>query len=107
MHERAAVAAELDVLMVETGGDVSRVLAAVGPGVDQQVVRGIWEEKTAGTPAASADLVLDSAGAVLRCLVCGTDYEGAKLDPCPVCSGDGLVISAPPEFEIRSWVEGA
>ena len=107
MHERAAVSAELSRLMVESGGQVSRVVATIGPGVDPDVVEGIWDEIVSGTPAASAALVVERTAATLRCLDCSNDYGGDKLAPCPVCGGNGLVIAEPPEFSVRSWVGSA
>lgn len=103
MHERAAVTRELQQMMLETAGNVSRVTAVIGPDVDREVVVGIWEETVAGTPAVSAELVLEPAFDVLRCLDCGRDYEGVVPDTCPDCGGDGLVIERAAEFEIRSW----
>lgn len=107
MHERAAVTAGLSALLSESGGAVDRVVAEIGPGVDPGVVTGIWEEMMAGTPAAGADLVLEAASDLLRCIGCGTDYRGTKLDLCPECDGDGLVIERAPEFAVRSWIGGA
>ena len=103
MHERAAVTAALLSMLAETGGAVTRVVAEVGTGVDPEVVAGIWEETVADTPAASAELVCEPAHDLLRCLACGSDYAGSKLDLCAACGGDGLVIKAAPEFVIRSW----
>ena len=103
MHERAAVTAALSDLLRESGGRVARVEAVLGPGVDPSVVTGIWEETVSGTAAADADLVLVDGADTLRCLGCGDDYGGSKLDPCPECGGDGLVIDPAPEFEVRSW----
>jgi hydrogenase nickel incorporation protein HypA/HybF len=106
MHERAAVTAALNALFDETGGAVRRVTGVIGPGVDTAVVEGIWEEFAAGTPAAEATLELEIGFDTLRCLACGSDYQGAKLDPCPTCGGDGLVIVTAPEFAVAGW-EGA
>jgi len=103
MHERAAVTGALSSMLAETGGAVKRVVAEVGIGVDPDVVVGIWEETVAGTPAAAAELVCVPAHDLLRCLACGSDYAGSKLDSCSACGGDGLVIKAAPEFVVRSW----
>jgi Zn finger protein HypA/HybF involved in hydrogenase expression len=51
-----------------------------------------------------AELVLEEASDTLRCITCGTDYAGTKLDLCPECRGDGLVIDRAPEFAVRSWM---
>jgi Zn finger protein HypA/HybF involved in hydrogenase expression len=104
MHERAAVSGALAEMMAESGGSVTEVIAAVGPDVDLGVVTGIWEEMVFGTVAATARLVCEPAVDTLRCIDCGDDYRGSKLDRCPGCGGDGLVIVAAPEFEILSWV---
>ena len=104
MHERAAVTTALSGMMADSGGAVQRVVAAVGPGVDPEVVSSIWEEFVVGTPAAGADLVCEPALDLLRCLSCGGDYRGAKLDRCSACGGDGLVVEAAPEFEVLGWV---
>ena len=104
MHERAAVSGAIASMMAASGGDVTRVVAAIGPGVDRNVVVGIWEEIVADSPAESAELICEVALDTLRCLVCGDDYPGSKLEPCPVCRGAGLVIERAPEFEVRSWV---
>ncbi len=103
MHERAAVTAALNGMMAETGGAVARVVAAIGPDVDPAVVEAIWDEIVADTPAVSAELVCDPAPDLLRCLTCGADYPGSKLEVCSVCGGDGLVIRVAPEFVVRGW----
>ena len=103
MHERAAVSAALNGLMDETGGRLTRVVAALGPGVDQAVVTGIWEETVADTPAAAAELICEVSFNTMRCFGCQTDYPGSKLEQCPACGDDGLVVATAPEFEVLSW----
>jgi len=101
MHERAAVTAALSGVLSESGGAVDRVVAEIGPGVDPGVVRGIWDEMMADT---GAELVVEERLDLLRCIACGSDYPGTKLDPCSACGGDGLVIEPAPEFVVRSWI---
>lgn len=101
MHERAAVTSGILALLEESGGAIVRVVAEIGPGVDRAVVTAIWEELM---PGSDAELVLAEAFDLVRCLACGADHRGSKLDPCPECGGDGLVIEKAPEFVIRSWI---
>jgi Zn finger protein HypA/HybF involved in hydrogenase expression len=103
MHERAAVTVGLRAVLAESGGSVGTVVADIGPGVDRDVVVAIWDELMA---ASGAELVIEESSDVLRCIVCGTDYAGTKLDRCVACGGDGLVIQAAPEFVVRSWSGG-
>lgn len=104
MHERAAVNAAAAGLLEATGGRVREVFAVCGPGVDPEVARSIWLEAVDGTPAAAADLVFSPGLDLLRCLDCGIEYAGGKLDRCQACGGDGLVVAAAPEFEVHDWV---
>lgn len=101
MHERAAITSGLSALLAESGGAVDRVVAEIDPGVDPEVVAGIWDEMMADT---GAELKLEEVLDLLRCMTCGADYRGTKLDPCPECRGDGLVIERAPEFLVRSWI---
>jgi len=103
MHERAAINAAAVGFLEATGGMVREVFAVVGPNVDPEVARSIWEEAVQGTPAARAALVFSPGLDLLRCLDCGIEYAGSKLDRCGPCGGDGLVVSSAPEFEVQDW----
>jgi len=104
MHEQgliAGVAAE--VVERAGGGRVGRVVITVGPEIDPLIVTTAWQSTVIGTTAETADLVVEKALDTMRCFTCGIEYEGAKLDPCPKCGLDGLVIRAAPEIALKSW----
>ncbi len=105
MHERAPVGMEAARLLTEIGdGDPpTAVTVAVAADVDLATARDAWESATAGTPlsGATVDWVVEKA--TLVCLTCATEYTGDKLDRCPACSGDGLIVDDPPIARVVGW----
>ena len=103
MHERAAVTMALAELIASADRGIGRVEARIGSGLDVAVVESTWAQAAAGTRAQASVLVCEAALDVLMCLECSETYEGDKLSQCSSCGGNGLVISAAPEFVIESW----
>ncbi|GBD84725.1 hydrogenase nickel incorporation protein HypA [bacterium BMS3Abin02] len=104
MHERGLIAGVIaEVVERAGGGRVGRVVVTVGPEVDPLVVKTAWLSEVTGTTAETAELVVQETLDTMRCFTCGIEYEGGKLDPCPDCGRDGLVIRAAPEVALKSW----
>ncbi|NIA25312.1 MAG: hydrogenase maturation nickel metallochaperone HypA [Gammaproteobacteria bacterium] len=104
MHEQGLIAGVVAEVVERAGsGRVAQVVVTVGPDVDHLVVKTAWLSAVIGTTAETADLVVEKALDTMRCFTCGIEYEGGKLDPCPECGRDGLVIRAAPEVALVSW----
>ncbi|HAX82132.1 MAG TPA: hypothetical protein DCY40_06160 [Actinobacteria bacterium] len=104
MHERGAVGLAVDAFLRDTAGmAIGRVSARLGPGVDPEVVRQVWEHHAGGSHAEGASLDLRPAIGAMLCFSCGAEYPGAKLDTCPHCGGSGLPVVVPPELAIYDW----
>ena len=104
MHEVGLLKAAVAEVVARTADEPpGHVVLAIGPGVDQGAAAAAWEDAAAGTPIALAEVAWQQAMDVLRCLECGTTYEGRKLDRCPSCAGDGLVVRPAPELAIEDW----
>lgn len=107
MHEIGAVhAAAAGFLQQLAGRPVRQVTLGLGPGVDPEVVASAWRSATAGGPAESAEVIWNAQPNLLSCLGCGLDYRGSKLDRCPACAADGLVIAPAPEVAVLGWTAG-
>lgn len=105
MHEIGAVhAAAVGFLPEVAGQPVRRVTLGLGPGVDPDVVDTTWRSAVQDSPAATAEVIWSRQQDLLRCLGCLTDYRGGKLDRCPSCGSDGLVIEAAPEVAVIEWL---
>lgn len=82
---------------------VAEVILDLGPGMEQGVVEAAWDHVMAGTPAARAIVRWERVADTLLCFGCSATYHGSKLDICPVCEGNGLVVEQAPEISVRSW----
>ncbi|WP_239346109.1 hydrogenase maturation nickel metallochaperone HypA [Frankia sp. CIT1] len=40
----------------------------------------------------------------LRCFACGCECDGGRLDPCPSCGGNGIVIVPADELTVLDWM---
>lgn len=104
MHEaglaRAAVSA---IIEASDGTPVRTVVLAAAAGVDIASASAAWQAAAAGTSLETTDLCWQRAADQLRCFACGREYEGARLDLCPVCGGNGLVIVPADELAVVSW----
>jgi hydrogenase nickel incorporation protein HypA/HybF len=104
MHEVGLLRAAVAELVTLTGDRPPRqVRVAIGPGVHLDAAEMAWQQAAAGTAIEQAAVVWEEAFDVLRCLDCGTLYRGWKLDRCPGCAGDGLVVEPAPELALEDW----
>lgn len=104
MHERAPVTRAAAELLTEVGDTpVARVRVAIAPDVSLEIVADAWASATAGTPLDGVPVEWVPRHPALRCLDCGDVYAGGKLDPCPHCGGDGLVVEEVPIARVESW----
>ena len=107
MHEIGAVhAASAGFLTEVAGRPVRQVTVALGPDVDADVVDTTWRMATKDSSAADAAVIWTRLDDLLSCLDCGRDFHGTKLDRCPVCGSDGLVIEPAEEVTVVGWLPG-
>jgi hydrogenase nickel incorporation protein HypA/HybF len=72
------------------GARVRRVTVRIGPlsGVEPALLAQAFPQVVAGTPAAGAELVIESAPVRVRCLACGHEGEAAPNHlRCRACGG--------------------
>jgi hydrogenase nickel incorporation protein HypA/HybF len=104
MHEPGLVRAAVAALADAAGGHpVNNVTLAVSSGVDLASATAAWQAAAAGTPLEGCHVQWQRAPDRLRCFTCGSEYAGAPLDPCPSCSGTGIVIKPAPELTALDW----
>lgn len=95
MHERGPVAKLAAQLLDETSaGDISEIRVLISPDVIVEVAAQAWSSTVEGTPLDGVRVEWVQVDPLLRCLTCGEDYRGGRLDRCPACGGDGLVIQS-------------
>jgi Hydrogenase expression/synthesis hypA family. len=107
VHEIGAVHAASAGFLTEVAGRLVRqVTVALGPDVDADVVDTTWRMATKDSSAADAAVIWTRLDDLLSCLGCGQDFRGTKLDRCPVCGSDGLVIEPAEEVTVVGWLPG-
>ncbi len=108
MHERGRVEEAVNTLVaLSRGRRVTEVEIVLGPGMLLSIAEPAWEELTAGTPAEGARVTWELARDTLRCMACDLEYPGDRLDACPMCGSDGMVVERVPEIAIgESHFEG-
>lgn len=99
MHERGPVAAAIASLKDLAG--IERIEVALGPLMEAPVARAAWEHIVEGTDLEDVGVEWTRASDLLACLSCATEYRGEKLDTCPMCGGDGLVVEHALDVEVR------
>ncbi|HEX6299419.1 MAG TPA: hydrogenase maturation nickel metallochaperone HypA [Acidimicrobiia bacterium] len=105
MHEQELMAEVLETLQSLADAEfVGEVEIALGPGVDREDAERAWETLTEDTPLAGAHVVWEQALDLLRCGDCGHEYTGDRLDSCPYCGGDGVVIEPTASVSLGRWV---
>lgn len=104
VHELGLVSeAAARVLEGTEGRRLTAVVLGVGSGAAREVVAAAWARVTAGTEAEAAAVTWVEIADTLQCFACGAAYHGGKLDVCPSCGGNGLVVDAAPDFSILDW----
>lgn len=108
MHERGVIGLVVHELLADAGGrPVGTVTVEVGPDVSMEAACAAWESAAEGTVAATAAVSWVTRPHGLRCFECGLGYRGDRLDSCPGCGGNGLVVEAAPEARLAQWMPGA
>jgi Zn finger protein HypA/HybF involved in hydrogenase expression len=108
MHEQGLMAEVVETLQsLANGESVGEVEIALGPGVDREDAERAWETVTEDTPLAGAHVVWEQALDLLQCGVCGHEYTGDRLESCPYCGGDGVLIEPALPVSLRRWVVAA
>jgi hydrogenase nickel incorporation protein HypA/HybF len=104
VHEQELVANVIETLfvLVDTAA-LHTVEVAVGPGVDLGSAAEQWVGQTAGTSLARARVTWERSSDLLRCDGCEAEYQGAALESCPYCGGDGMVVEAAPPISLGHW----
>lgn len=104
MHEVGLVSTALSELLERTNGQpVRAVRLALGPGAEREVIEAVWAQAVAGTAADGAVVEWVEARDELVCFDCGRLYAARRLDPCPACGGNGLVVGPAPDITIEDW----
>lgn len=99
MHERGPIAAAIESLA--EFDQLARIEVALGPSMEQPVAEAAWEHIVEGTALQSVDVEWTTVSDLLACLVCAAEYRGEKVDVCPECGGDGLVVEPAMDVDIR------
>lgn len=104
MHELGLVSeAAARVLEGTEGRRLTSVVLGIGSGSEREIVAVAWAHVTAGTVAEAAAVTWVDVAHTLQCFPCGATYHGGKLDVCPSCGGNGLVVDAAPDFAVLDW----
>ena len=104
MHELGVVSEAAARFLEEIDGRrVEEVTLELGHEMELQIAEAAWEHVTRGTPAAGAQVQWVQIADQLVCFACSVTYHGGKLDTCPECGGNGLVIGEAPQFAVGSW----
>jgi Zn finger protein HypA/HybF involved in hydrogenase expression len=108
MHEQELMAEVVETLQsLADGESVGEVEIALGPGVDREAAERAWETLTEDTPLAGAHVIWEQALDLLRCGACGHEYTGDRLESCPYCGGDGVVIEPSAPVSLGRWIGAA
>jgi hydrogenase nickel incorporation protein HypA/HybF len=108
MHEQELMAGALKVLQgLADGESVGEVEVILGPGVEEKDAARVWASLTENTPLAAAHVTWERALDLLRCRDCGHEYTGDRLESCPYCGGDGVVIEPALPVSLGRWVVAA
>jgi Zn finger protein HypA/HybF involved in hydrogenase expression len=107
MHERELIADAVDTLRVLVGDEsVETVEIVLAPGIDRTNAVEAWSDLTVGTSLADTHVIWEEGNDLLRCDGCGHEYRGDRLDSCPCCGGDGVVIESIPPVAVAHWELG-
>lgn len=100
MHEWAPIAKAVQRAASEAGSSIGPVELRIGPSVDPSVARQAYSASAAGTNLEAARMELRRVEDLLACLDCAEQYRGGRLQRCPSCGGDGLVVSPAPDAQL-------
>lgn len=104
MHERGLVGEVVArLLTLAEGNPLSEVTVAIGPEMYEPVAEDAWRSAVFGTNAEDAKVRWVEGLHLLSCFQCSAEYRGAKLDRCPSCGGDGLVLEPAPDVALEGW----
>ncbi|WP_131747357.1 hydrogenase/urease maturation nickel metallochaperone HypA [Frankia sp. Cppng1_Ct_nod] len=104
MHEAGLARAAVAALVDATAGEFVRtVVLAVGTGVDVDSAAAAWHGAAGGTCLEACVVEWRRVSDRLRCFACGREYDGERLDLCPACGGNGIVIRAADELAVVDW----
>ena len=93
MHEQELMAEVVETLQGLADGEaVAEIEVALGPGVNREDAARFWRTLTEETSLANTHVIWEQALDLLRCGGCGHEYTGDRLEICPYCGGDGVVI---------------
>jgi Zn finger protein HypA/HybF involved in hydrogenase expression len=99
VHERGPIASAIASL--EGLDRPQRIEVALGPSMERSVAVAAWEHLVDGTALGDVAVEWTSAFDLLACLVCSAEYRGEKVDTCPECGGDGLIVEPALDVDIR------
>jgi hydrogenase nickel incorporation protein HypA/HybF len=104
MHETGLLRTAVSALVEASAGQpVRTVLLAIGPGVDPESAAAAWHTAVNGTCLDNSHVEWQRATDRLRCFTCGHEYDGHRLDQCPRCDGNGIVVAPADELAIIDW----
>ncbi len=105
MHERAPVGTAAARLLAEIdpSDPPASITVALAPDVMADIAQDAWASATHGTVLETVEVEWVVRYPLLACLDCGVEYEGEKLDRCPTCGGDGLIVEDVPIAEVLPW----
>lgn len=108
IYEQELIAEALEVLeSLAAGQKLREVEIALGPGVDPGRAAQAWTVGTENTPLASVHVTWEQAFDLLRCEACGHEFAGNRLELCPYCGAEGVVIEPALPVSVGRWVTAA
>jgi Zn finger protein HypA/HybF involved in hydrogenase expression len=105
MHEQERMAGVIATLLSLAGDEViAEVEIALGHGVEREGALRSWSTLTKGTELEDARVIWERSLDLFRCSECGRDYTGDRLEVCPYCGADGVLIETAPSVSLGHWI---